>query len=547
MTAHRVLLYARTLRHLRLVQVTNRVWRRVHRPAVPAGELLDLRPVTRAFVQGVRRPASLVGPARVRFLGEEGVIDSAAAWNDPRRPMLWRYQLHYFDDLHALGAESRREWQRELISRWVQENPAGVGAGWDPYPLSLRVVNWIKWHLDGNTLENEARASLVRQVRYLRPRLEYHLLANHLLENLKALVVAGCFFNGPEAEGWREEGLRKLQAEVREQVLADGAHFERAPMYHSLALEGLLDVLNILRTYDFSVPAWLTGACERMIAWSVAMAHPDGEWAQFNDTALSFAARASDLVSYWQRLGGTPPASSSDPTVLRDSGFVRARCGELLLFADVGALGPDYNPAHGHADTLTFELSLADRRLVVDTGISTYEVGPVRARERSTSAHNTVEIDREDSSEVWDSFRVARRAGVHGLQVNTGSDSVSISAEHDGYARLRGRARHQRHWRLTARELEVTDVIRTSASHELRSRIHLHPRYSVRAQTSEVIHIVDDAERHVASLHRGSWHIAQLERYEYASEFGRRQQANVIVLEHRCSGEATLCFTLRTA
>src|ERR1019366_1742442 len=53
--------------------------------------------------------------------------------------------------------------------------------------------------------------------------------------------------------------------------------------------------------------------------------------------------------------------------------------------------------------------------LLVDTAASTYERRPVREYERSTAAHNTVEVDRAESTEVWGAFRAGRRA--RGLQL----------------------------------------------------------------------------------------------------------------------------------
>ncbi|HVZ37223.1 MAG TPA: alginate lyase family protein, partial [Polyangiaceae bacterium] len=431
-----------------------------------------------------------------------------------------------------------------MISRWIRENPVGQGTGWEPYPLSLRTANWIKWHLGGNTLDREARTSLVQQVRYLRPRLEYHLLANHLLENLKALAIAGCFFAGREADAWREEGLRGLEQQVSEQILPDGGHFERSPMYHSLALEGLLDVHNVLRVFGFEVPRWLSSACRAMLAWAQGMAHPDGEWSQFNDTALGYAARAADLSLYARRLGYPPPEALAPLVVLHESGFVRAEYGDFVLIADVGALGPDYNPAHGHADTLSFELSCHGERFVVDTGISTYETGALRTLERSTGAHNTLVIDAENSSEIWDSFRVARRAKVRGLRAGLDSDSISIVCEHDGYRRLQGRPIHRREWRLTRGVLEITDVVRTSSSHELRAHLHLHPRWRARKLADGTLEAVDETERRSILIRNDTWSIAEVNRYEYAYGFGIREPAQVISLAHRCAGPETLRYRI---
>lgn len=481
----------------------------------------------------------------MQFLNVEGPLAGPSDWNNPAYPLLWRYQLHYFDDLCASGTEARSDWQRDLIARWIRDNPPGAAVAWDPYPLSLRVANWIKWHLGGRTLDAEARASLIQQVRYLRSRLEYHLLANHLLENLKALVIAGCFFDGAEPDTWRTEALAQLRQQLREQILPDGGHFERAPMYHGLTAEALLDIVNVLRAYGFETPEWLLACCERMMAWSVAMAHSDGDWAQFNDTALGYAARPGALISYWQRLGGVAPDAPGSLVVLPESGFVRAQQRDLLLFVDVGNLGPDYNPAHGHADTLCFELSRGSNRLVVDAGVSTYERGAVRQWERSTRAHNTVEIDSENSSEVWDAFRVARRAKARLLKATAEADGIVIAGEHDGYRRLRGQPIHRRTMWFSKNALEVTDHIESRAHHDLHSRMHLHPTLSVRESASGALEITDTTGESIACLEDCTWPIARIDRYEYAPAFGRREPAQVIVLRGSCRGTGTLRYSLR--
>ena len=66
-----------------------------------------------------------------------------------------------------------------------------------------------------------------------------------------------------------------------------------------------------------------------------------------------------------------------------ERGDLRVRAvGRPPLITDVGAIGPDYLPAHAHADTLSFELSLFGRRVVVNGGTSRYATGPRRDAER---------------------------------------------------------------------------------------------------------------------------------------------------------------------
>jgi len=418
------------------------------------------------------------GPATFSFLGITREARAVDDWNHPEWAKLWLYNLHYFDDLNADGASERTDWHRALVARWIAENPPAAGNGWEPYPASLRIVNWVKWALAGNVLADEARHSLAVQVRWLCRRLEWHLLGNHLLANAKALVFAGSFFGGAEAEGWRKQGFAILARELPEQILEDGGHFERSPMYQAIILEDLLDLLQLSQHWpglvEASVVAGWRAKANAMLGWSAAMCHPDGEIAFFNDAAIGIAPDLAALVDYARLSGIGPPSAPAALRHFASSGYVRAQVGTAVLMADVGEIGPDYLPGHAHADTLSFELSVQGQRVVVNSGISEYGVGAERLRQRGTAAHSTVQIDGEDSSEVWGGFRVARRARPFDLTAREEGETVVIEGSHDGYARLKGRPIHHRQWRLGSRRLCVTDTI-SGQRREAIARYHLHP------------------------------------------------------------------------
>lgn len=472
----------------------------------------------------------MTGPTRFRFLNRDGECAIAADWNDPAREKLWLYNLHYFDDLTAAGAAARASWHRDLIERWIAENPPTKGNGWEPYPTSLRIVNWIKWALGGNAPPAGFPDSLSTQARWLAKRVEHHLMANHLFTNAKALVLAGLYFEGDEAARWREQGLSILARELPAQILADGGHFERSPMYHALILEDLLDLINGARAYptmvnDASVAVW-RDAAHRMLGWARAMSHPDGQIAFFNDAAFDIAADHAALAGYASRLGVDLPAG---PARLSDSGYVRAEMGDAVVIMDVGLVGPDHQPGHAHADTLSFELSVGGHRVFVNSGTSTYAPGPQRQRERSTAAHNTVEIDGKSSSEVWGGFRVARRArpSVHAVSENR--ESIVVRASHDGYHRLPGAPTHEREWRLAPGRLGVTDRIIGTAGVAI-ARLYLHPEVGVSGNDTLILR---DGRRCRWSVRGG--HAALTPAYWYP-EFGRAEPNRCI--EIRLDGAA---------
>lgn len=453
-----------TVRWLRPAQVWGRLWFRLTWPRPDLRPAPPVRPLAGLW-HGCARAPSMRSARRFRFLSIERELAEPRDWNRADWPRLWLYNAHYFDDLVADGASARAAWHRDLIARWIAENSPGQGHGWDPYPTSLRVVNWVKWVLAGNALDESARHSLAVQARWLRRRLEYHLLGNHLWANAKALVFAGAFFAGAEADLWRDRGLVLLRRELGEQILADGGHFERSPMYHAIVLEDLLDLVQLAAMHpglfaEVDIARWKTTTM-RMLRWLRVMTHPDGEIALFNDAALGIAPNRAALEAYASTLGlPQDPAPLAAIEAMPDSGYVRLQAGSAVLIADVGAIGPDYLPGHAHADTLSFELSLHGRRVLVNSGTSTYEPGSERLRQRGTAAHNTVTVDGQDSSEVWSSFRVARRARPHDVAWGVdATGSLWVAAAHDGYRRLPGRVTHRRRWEMDEKRLRVVDVL----------------------------------------------------------------------------------------
>ncbi|MEX2156168.1 MAG: alginate lyase family protein [Gemmatimonadales bacterium] len=491
--------YWNTIRHLKPIQVYGRVWFRIVRPRVDLSPAPPSRPLDGTWVSVAERPASMLGPQQFRFLNDRRDLDKHG-WDDPGLDKLWRYHLHYFDDLNAHDAAVRVDWHRALLKLWVRENLPAIGTAWEPYPTSLRIVNWIKWALQGNVLPQECAQSLAVQTRWLSRRVEAHLLGNHLFVNGKALVFAGLYFDGPEAERWMRRGLRILSAQVPEQILGDGGQFERSTMYHALALEDMLDLCNVWRAYPTAIGSrWqpTLAACGkvvgRMRAWLTAMTHPDGEIGLFNDAAMGIAPSPAALEQYASRLGLPPQYGTSRPlTELGESGYIRVEHGPAVAMLDVGPVGPDYLPGHAHADTLSFELSVFGQRVLVNSGTSRYGADAERLRQRGTAAHNTVVIDGNDSSDVWSAFRVARRARPSGLEVFC-NEGIIVRCAHDGYQRLPGRPKHARQWSFNASALVVSDTLSGGVRHA-QARFHLHPAIAVREIRSDdqggVAHLV---------------------------------------------------------
>lgn len=479
------LLYFHTLRYLKPVQVWGRVIFRLRSPHPDLRVAPDLRGPLTGWHSPAPRIQSQLAETRFRFLNVEHEIVRAEDWNSQTLEKLWLYNLHYFDDLNAGCADTRRAWHLKLLSRWIEENQPGVGVGWEPYPISLRVVNWIKWSLAGNDLSEPIRQSLAVQLRFLSCRLEVHLLGNHLFANAKALIFGGLFFEGHEAERWYALGKKILSDQLGEQILADGGHFERSPMYHALLLEDLLDLTNLHCAYGKLVEASWQEAIANMFAWLRTMMHPDDEIAFFNDAAIGIAPKPNELRDYAKRLG--MQLTSNRTARLIESGYARIENGDAVILADVGSLGPDYLPGHAHAGTLSFELSLGKQRVLVNSGTSVYGNGVERQRQRSTAAHNTVRVDACDSSEVWSGFRVARRARTFDVRHN----NQVLAGKHDGYRRLLGKPIHSRQWTFVPNGVSIVDEVSGRGVHLVEVFFHINPEWRPRLKGNNACELIN--------------------------------------------------------
>jgi uncharacterized heparinase superfamily protein len=399
-------------------------------------------------------------------------------WNNQSIPLLWTYNLHYFDGL--LASETDNYLKKKHIDRWIQDNLSFASVAWDPYPTSLRIVNWIKWSWSNNEPYDILIRSLAIQISHLFGSLEYHLLGNHLLENAKALIFGGCYFAGDDAAKWLNKGLEIIDQELSEQVLEDGGHFELSPMYHSIMLELVLDLLALAKSVDSPIELrsrslMLSSVAQKMKNWLTVMTHPDGEIAFFNDASTNIALAPSILDSYLTRLEGKVEKFSSPlVTHLSSSGYVRMSAKNAVLFIDVAKIGPSYLPGHGHADALSLELSLFSHRLFVNLGTSEYGDGVRRQFERSTAAHSTLELNQDSSSEIWSGFRVGRRAKVSGVKIEANASRCKLIAKHNGYRYLSGHPLHTRSIIFAQGNLEVIDEIDQN-SFVGKVRFHIHP------------------------------------------------------------------------
>jgi hypothetical protein len=433
------------------------------------------------------------------FLNEKFQL-SEVGWDNPTLPKLWRYNLHYFDFLRQFELSNEGvEIQKNTINKWIIENPYGKGTGWEPYPTSLRIINWVKWQFKTDRLSDEAKLSLWNQVNWLASRPEYHLLGNHLFINAKALLFASTFFGLDENSILCRKALKILKEELGEQFLEDGAHFELSPMYHALAMEDLLDLYQLTPYLPSIFPSLeILNRYFQGIKWLALMKYENDELAHFNDCANGVAPTFKEVEELGVRLGLKQSfGTNKNFRHFKQSGFAVFKNENIHIIADIGNIGPDYLPGHAHADSLSFELAIKGQRVIVNSGTSEYGLSNERFRQRSTSAHSTVELDNKSSSEVWSGFRVARRARITEVEINEENEKLEFAAVHDGYKRIASKPLHKRKWKLYERNLEIIDEVKGSGN-SVQLRYYIHPDIQIELLDDEIV--LSSSEEYLAKI-----------------------------------------------
>jgi len=494
-----------TLKYLKAIQIYYRLYyvvrSRFHRiRGFTYTQTIPATAYSLTLLPSINPEVSLQGD-RATFLNRTHHFKGTVDWSCAIHGKLWTYNITYFDFLHQQNMTS--EIGLDLIRNFI-ENSAYIKDGMEPFPISLRGINWIKFLSYHHIEDQQISDSLYAQYRILLDNIEYHLLGNHLLENGFSLLFGAYYFRD---EQLFQKAQEILTAELHEQILDDGAHFELSPMYHQIMLFRLLDCINLLQNNlqerHHSLLELLQQKASMMLGWLQAITYKDGSIPLFNDSANHIAPTSRELFGYTKRLN-----LHVKETILKESGYRKFENDMYECIVDVGSIGPDYIPGHAHADTFSFELHVNGKPFIVDTGLSTYETNKRRTRERATISHNTVELNGLNQSDVWGGFRVAHRAYVTTLQ----EDDTYIKAVHNGYEKTLG-ALHEREFVFETNMLKIIDTIISDRAQQAIARIHFHPSVN-EAMIRKHILIEDEV-----------YHINE---YQYAPEFNVHVNAKVL-------------------
>ena len=524
----KLLLYYNTIKYLRPVQVFGRIYAKIAGklrifplPSMPGKIQTGLSAKTEWLYHDPWNNREEILKNNFTFLNKKIRMGQSLKW-EPGTPFLWTLNLHYFNFLHLLEKIE----QKEICLDWINKNPVGKTEGWHPFPVSLRIINWIKADLQ----IDEINKSIYTQAAYLYRNLQYYHPNHEYLQNAQALIFAGKYFNGEgESSKWLNKGIKTFEKHLPEMISEEGGFFEPSVSYNAIVLYALLDIINII---DEEHEDFFTVYVEKLFTFIGSLTQPDGDIALFHDCSIQYAPKTNDLIFYADDLNipayvDKPGSDKMTITNLTGSGYAVIRSEKLYFAMDYGGIRPAHISAHCHPGAFSYELSVEGMRFVVDSGTGSYENDDIRNFVRKSLAHNTVTIDNLEQAETLGAFRYGRIFNPFDVNIIEQGNEILISGKFDGYNKFIGDdLLFSRIVRINKNTVEITDEVTGTGEHQIKSIVHFHPDVVISKDGNSYL-LNTGSSRTMLSIIEGK---PELHDSHYYPDFGTNFKNKVMVI-----------------
>lgn len=436
------------------------------------------------------------------------------------------------------------------LGSWFEQCPYLMGPNWtSSLELGIRLINWsIVWQLIGGAesrlFQGDAGekfrlqwlTSIYQHVHFIIGHMSRFSSANnHLIGEAAGVFVAAVTWpHWQQFAVWRNKASEILEAEAAKQTSQDGVNREQAVSYQQFVLDFLLVSALAGRASgdDFSEQYWCR--IELMMDYLASIMDVQGHIPMIGDADDGFVVLLSrektwcpyrsllatgavlfsrgelkkksiamDDKTRW--LLGLDVDSQYDSLKInnvtlpvnrkfKDGGYYILGADfetsdEIRLIVDAGPLGYESIAAHGHADALSFTLSIGGDEFLVDPGTYAYHTQKKwRDYFRGTSAHNAVRIDGMDQSESGGNFMWLRKANSHCELFETDEKIDRFTGSHDGYENLADPVTHSREivFDKIHKVIHVIDHLACEGKHEVECFWHFSEYCTVKISDSKL-------------------------------------------------------------
>ena len=440
---------------------------------------------------------------------------------------------------HRLSGERKYiEHLVQMLESWMEQCPYPKGIHWcSSLEVAIRLINWsFTWRIIGSLEQWRAAgvsdAFLRRWLSCIYQHMKfidgyysaYSSANNHLIGEAAGVYVGTHTWPAwPQVNRWRARAKRILVTESDAQTHPDGVNAEQAISYQQFVLDFFLVSGLVGKAANDPFPDSWWANMERMLEFIASVMDvggnvpmigdaddgfvldlaPDPDFDNFRSLLATgailfnrgdFAGKARELDAKTRWL--IDIADDRFPDVFRKQSAIPRRSfesggyyvlgnnfetpEEIRLVFDSGPLGMGSLAAHGHADALSFTLSVSGTPLLIDPGTYAYHTDELwRNYFRGTSAHNTIRVDKTNQSEIGGNFLWSKHAHATVEDIHLEGDTQTIRASHDGYMRLPDPVKHSRNLTYDAvgRRIRVEDVLQCEQSHNIEIFFHF-PEYA---------------------------------------------------------------------
>jgi len=406
---------------------------------------------------------------------------------------------------------------KNSVLQWIRENPFLYGPHYiSAMECGLRIpLFFYCLKVLNNLTASEFQLiidTLYRHAWWVSNRLSlYSSRGNHTVAEASGLIFAGAVFkNTLEGRKWLAKGHALLKQELDHQILKDAGPAEQSLNYHRFVLDLYwlaIDFLKKNNLYDIDEFEERLIKAEQFIT-------------EFKDSH-GWLASIGDSDDGRAIAPGIRPCRThlnyKKPEVqtFYKSGYTIFNDKKVVLTFDHGPLGmaPLYN--HGHADALSITLSVNGKKMLIDPGTYKYNGEPeFRKYFKSTRAHNTITVDRQDQAIqetgfIWShayNAELIRKENLNGVWL--------IEARHDGYRRYKKPVEHIRSlFIFDGTAILIKDKFCGVGTHEFELNFHLHPDVKVSKSRDNWWNIHNDAaEIYVAIFDQKNFRVVKGER-----------------------------------
>ena len=487
------------------------------------------------------------------------------------------------------------------LDHWQLENPFRYGINWiSGIELGIRMVN-IYFTLKILEKSNFEYTKKVKKnildfvyshgTQLYRYPSKYSSAANHALAESLGLFICGAKFPELKAsQKWRKNGLEIFEREIQRQIYPDGSSFEHSIPYLQFVIDHALVFCMVAKEQHIAINQSIESRIEKACNFiahivdergNVPMIGDDDDgyliklWfgehnnflsilnyggVKYNNAHFIHPESSLDLKTGYacdkQEFGRWDKLSTKTQWRKQSKYFNNAGLGvivdqtadrEILFVGNSGPLGLEPLSGHGHADALSFWLSINGQPFFVDPGTYLYHGSEEWRRYfRSTSAHNTVVVDNLDQAEQLTDFIFGKFYKVNNILWEEEKDRVIWGGKHDGYERLNDPVTHIRKISFYKNEkcFHLTDKLACLSRHDIKVLFHLHPRIMIQQsgnhqyclENGDTRVILKADSRFSGNIFKGNksplfgW---------YSSGFNKLEKTNTIVFSCKIDGNTT--------